>query len=192
MKKGSRRSFQRPYLTSNPPTHWALTRLGETLPEWLKGHKNKQLAQSATIDWVTQRAFWIEKHKPVVFEELSQEELLSTPLKLQPDVAVFSLRHDLLSLRAQLTKHPVEYWEKNPLPEVLEGIFHFAIFRDQNNKVQSKPLLFGEYTMLTYFQKGCTIQEACDKIGKVAPQEAEETLPLWFRSWTYLQWFRSA
>jgi len=177
-----------PYLTQNPPTHWALCRLGQSLPDWFT---EKELERdTARIDAATQHAFWTEEKKPCDFEG---EDIVSKKLTLQPHVHLFELGGDLFTFRDTLLKEEVSYWQEHPFPEVRQGTCFFALYRNPKNYVKWKELTLGEYRLLTLFQEGSTIKEACATIeeeGGEPFREAEELLPLWFREWTFLKWFQ--
>lgn len=183
-----------PYLTAHPPNHWGLFQLGQTLPDWLREQGFCDLdCDVASIDAAAQRTFWIGAAEPVDFSALSEQEILSKKLTLQPHVKLFELGGDLFTFRSTVLSEEVAYWENNPLPEVKEGCSYFVLYRSLINEVRWKQLSFGESRLLTYFNEGATIQEACERLEKEGGQaykEAEELLPLWFREWTFLKWFQ--
>ena len=166
-----------PYLVDHPPTHWALCRLGQTLPNWLKG---KDLEHDlARIEAATQRAFWIG--------EGPLADLESEKVALQPHVHLFALGGDLFTFRENIL-------EGEELPKEVEAReCYFALYRNPANQVKWKELSKGEYHLLTLFQKGSSIEAACAQIeeeGGEIYKEAQELLPLWFREWTVLKWFQ--
>ncbi|MCH9627532.1 MAG: hypothetical protein S4CHLAM2_11730 [Chlamydiales bacterium] len=183
-----------PYLTAHPPNHWGLFQLGQTLPNWLREERFSDLdCDAASIDAAAQRAFWVGGAEPVDFTTLSEKEILSKKLTLQPHVKLFKLGGDLFTFRTTVLKEEVGYWEDNPFPEVKEGHSYFVLYRNLENEVRWKELSFGEFRLLSYFNQGTTIQKACEKLeqkGGKACAEAEELLPLWFREWTFLKWFQ--
>jgi hypothetical protein len=177
-----------PYLAENPPSHWALCRLGQSLPEWFK---DKDLERdTASIDAAAQAAFWNEEKEPC---DLGREGILEKTLFLQPHVHLFELGGDLFTFRETLLEQEVSYWRNRSFPEIRQGTCYFVLYRNPKNQVRWKEISIGEYCLLTLFQKGTSIQEACARIeaeGGEPFKEAEELLPLWFREWTYLKWFR--
>lgn len=171
-----------PYLSENPPTHWALCRLGQSLPIWLEKHNFP--TELAHIDAAAQRAFWMAAYSPIDFAALSEQETLTKKLFLQPHVHLFSFEEDFFSFREALLN------KENA--ELKKGKCFFALYRNPKNQVKWKELMIGEYNFLALFKEGMAIQEACleiEKKGGKSLQEAEELLPLWFREWTFLQWF---
>lgn len=177
-----------PYLSQNPPSHWALCRLGQTLPNWFK---DKDLERDAArLDAAAQASFWSEEKRPA---DLSSEDTIRKKLLLQPHVHLFELGGDLFTFRETLLSEDVSYWRDHPFPEIRQGACYFVLYRNLKNEVKWKEISEGEFRLLTLFQKGMSIQEACAQIeseGGTAHEEAEELLPLWFREWTYLKWFQ--
>ena len=185
-----------PYLFQNPPNHWALCQLGQSLPGWLEEGNFKDLdCAAADIDAAAQRSFWAGANESVDFGALSEKEILSKRLSLQPHVYLFELDDDLFTFRDELLKEEVCYWSENPYPELREGACFFALYRNPKNQVKWKELMVREHHLLSLFKEGTSIQEACTKIedkGGQLFQEAQELLPLWFREWTFLKWFQEA
>lgn len=175
-----------PYLSKHPPDHWALCRLGQSLPDWFEQDLERDCAK---IDAASQKAFWIKSYKPIDFSVLNENEILSKKITLQPHVHLFELGGDLFSFREILLQEEVSYWQSHPFPEIRVGQSYFVLYRNPKNHVKWKELEREEHTLLTLFQKGSTIQEACDQLQ--AHEGGEwELLPLWFREWTFLKWFR--
>ncbi len=165
-----------PYLSENPPTHWALCRLGQSLPGWFK---EKDLERDlATIEAATQASFWSKEQEPC---DLNLEKKVF----LQPHIHLFELGGDLFTFRDELLK-------EHSVTEVRQGKCFFVLYRNPKNQVKWKEISIGEHRLLTLLKKGTSIQEALDQIeleGGEPFREAEELLPLWFREWTYLKWF---
>lgn len=175
-----------PYLSQHPPDHWALCQLGQSLPQWCDHDLDRD---SALIDAASQKAFWIKSYNPIDFSVLSSDEILSKKLTLQPHVHLFELGGDLFSFRERLLQEEVSYWQTHPLPEIREGRSYFVLYRNPKNHVKWKELKREEHILLSLFQNGSTIQEACDRLAGLEGDEWE-LLPLWFREWTFLKWFR--
>lgn len=183
-----------PYLYENPPTHWALCRLGQTLPDWLAKNAFSDLDRDvAGIDAAAQRVFWIGEEEPVDFASFSEEDILTKTLNLQPHVHLFNLGGDLFTFRDGVLREEPDFWQENPFPEVRQGRCYFALYRNLKNQVKWKELSIGEYCFLVCFSQGMSIQEACEKIQDeedAVLKEAQELMPLWFREWTFLKWFK--
>lgn len=181
-----------PYLSDNPPSHWALNRLGQTLPLWLKEKTfNDLTVDLAEIDAASQRAFWAKEQKAVPFEDIPEKEKLNRKITLQAHVHLFYLERDLFTFRDEILKQDPSYWTQHPYPEIQKGQYHFALYRNPKNQVKWKMLMRAEYYLLTLFRKSATIQEVCDSIGEKGEaflEEAGNFLPLWFREWTCLKW----
>lgn len=182
-----------PYLLAHPPHHWALAILGDTLPEWLQKcylQEDRELVlKAAEIDLAAKNAFCVAAHTPINFAHLSSDEILAKQLTLQTHLHLFMLKSDLFSFRDAFLEKEVEYWNSHPFPELKKGECYVALFRNLKNQVVWKPLTSTEFTMLTHFQKGSSIAEACEKMEEEDYNEAQGSLSLWFHEWTLLQWF---
>lgn len=177
-----------PYLSANPPTHWALCRLGETFPEWIRHHYPHEdlylVAISAEIDWAAQRAFWIGT--------LPSLDTETRVLTLQPHLHLFHLQADFFTFREIFLKQDVKYYTEHPFPDMEYGDYYFVVFRTLQNRVSWKKLSAAEFFMLSLFKGGNTLDKACAQIeeeGGAVFEEAEKFIPLWFKQWTELQWF---
>lgn len=185
-----------PYLTANPPRHWALCRLGDTLPQWIQRsyleNDRDLVEQAARMDWAAQAAFWIKALPPVDFAHLTPQERLHKPLALQPHIHLFSLQGDLFSFRETFLEKEPEYWNDHPFPSLRPGSWKGVVFRNIKNLVTWKELSPGEFRFLSFLKEGLTIEVACAKIeeeGGTLLEEALEMMPVWFQEWTFLQWF---
>lgn len=182
--------FAIPYLTANPPSHWALCKLGSTFPQWIEKNyvelDQELILQSALIDWSSQEAFGSK-----VLPSLTSPSL-SPSVVLQPHIHLFALKGDLFSFREAFLKEDPEYWNDHPFPEMRFGKYYAALFKNTNNQVTWKELSEGEYNFLFLLKEGLTIESVIEKIeteGGAIFEEALEMMPLWFREWTLLQWF---
>ncbi len=176
-----------PYIAENPPSHWALNQLGDTLHAFLEknySEDDRELVLAAVeIDWNMQKSFWIGAKRPADFSTLS-EELLEEPLSLQPHIHLFHYTADLFTFREKMMEQEVEYWNDHPFPELTRRECYFVVSRSLQNVVQWKEISSVEYKLLSKFAEGSTINDACEKIeGDVSD------LPLWFAEWTKNGWF---
>ncbi len=184
-----------PYLSACPSTHWALCRLGDTLPQWMRAHylhEDQELVTlAAAIDWAACLSFYIESTPTIPLSAFSQEAILTTPLSLQPHVQLFETKIDLFSFREAFLTQPVDYWNTHPFPEAGYGKFYFVLYRSPLQLVAWKNLSHGEHKMLSLLNQGLTINQACEKIeeeGGESYGEALEAMPFWFQEWTQLGW----
>lgn len=184
-----------PYLTKCPPTHWALCTLGESLPSWIdKNYKknNSQLIKNASrIDWAANKSFWTKEFPSIDFSSLTREEILSCPIYLQPHITLFALSEDFFLFRDTLLKEDPAYWTCHSLPKLKKEKKYFIVYRSKNHSVAWKEITFGEYFLLSLFNRGLTIKLACEKIeetGGELHEEALVTMPLWFVEWTKEGW----
>lgn len=190
-----KREIAIPYLHESPPTHWALCQLGESLPKWIgERYQNedvKLVKTCAEIDWALGKAFWVKEFPSVNFSALEEEEILTSTFYLQPHVQLFSLKADLFSFRETFLSEEVDYWNTHPFPPLNHGEKFFAVYRFQNKSIKWKEISKYEFKFLSFFIKGLTLNQACDKIEQEGGEfyaQAQLEMPLWLRDWTILGW----
>lgn len=187
-----------PYLVKYPPSHWSLNLLGENLTKWLKEsyrEKDKALVvDAAHVDWAFSQSFLSEQLQPLTAEHLTGdgEEILGQKLYTQPHLHLFCMPHHLFNFRSELVKHPVEYWRQNDYP-ILQNdkIYFFALYRNLRNEISWKELSEGEYRLLLLFQRGISVEGACDWLEKQQAklfEAAMQNLQNWFQEWTQRGW----
>jgi hypothetical protein len=192
----SSKNWPSPILLLTPPSHWGLCRLGESFPTWLLEHYHHPdrylVTHCAQIDWVTNCAAWTGTLSPFDFASLSSEEILATPLRLQPSIHLFSLEGDFFSFREAMLANPPEYYNSNTFPSMNYGDFHFVLYRTAQNMVTWKQISHAEKVILSLLQEGHTISQACaalEERGGGMLEKALAEIPLWFKQWTVLSWF---
>lgn len=179
-----------PYLTKFPPNHWSLNLLGERLPEWAesdyRGADSALVQEALEIDWAYIKGFFAAEHP--LAEGLQAE----SPLLLQPHLTLLSLTHKLPPLRDEI----VEVDPKEVDREVFEKLEkkrynYYVIFRNNFYNVSWKEIDDAEFQLLSLFENGISISEACQWIEESEPrirQEAEKNLHLWFQEWSARSW----
>ncbi len=184
-----------PYLSQEPPIHWALCRLGETFPLWVEKNyflKDRELVcQAASIDWAFGKAFWIPESTPFDYSTLTSQEASAKKLTLRASIQLFDLRADFFSFRTALLEKDVDHWGNHPFPLLCTEHSCFILFRSLQNQIYWQPISLAEYKMLAYFKEGLTINDACGKIeeeGGEFYEQAKILMPLWFRNWTINGW----
>jgi hypothetical protein len=174
-----------PYLLQNPPAHWALCRLGESLPEWVEKNYHQPdhdfIYDMTRIECSFQRAFWVRSHPSLTVDFFIEAK--KTPLYLQPHVQLFQLKANLFQLRDAFLNQPVEHWQESPFPPLEPKDSYFMLCRDPTNyKALWKELKPNEYFTLKAFEKGSLLKKALSSI-KV---EGEEVFS-WFKLWSSLK-----
>lgn len=187
-----------PYLYTHPPKDWALCKLGETLPHWLKKNYKEEdsylVITAAEVDFAAQAAFWRKGLETARFASLTSQEILTQPLILQPFIHLFALKCDFLSFREAFLKNEPEYYNVNPFPQMHYGKSCFVLYRTPNNVVTWKKISSAEFWMLCQFKRKNTIERVCQKLEEKGDRFLNETLsqiPFWFKQWTVLEWFGS-
>ncbi len=192
------RNFNRliavPYLVKYPPRHWALAPLGDRLVQWVAEEyeaPNQQLvADAARLDWAFVASFTAEQ-----WPEMPQnagEEITTRMLYCQPHLHLFQFGADLLKYRQDCLEHDPDYWEANPLPELICDKHHyFVVYRNPRLDISWKEIGEIEYSLLLQFQQGASIEQVCEWLEKQSMavyQEAADHLQKWFEEWTARDW----
>ena len=186
-------SIGKPTLAQYPPTHWSLTMLGEQVPRWIDEnyHENDRslVLDAARIDWSMIHSFTARHHPSISIEQL--QNLMTTPLYLQPHLHLFDLRGNLFSSRDKMIKEEGDYWMAHPFPEIEKSGSHtYVVYRNQNNHVSWLQLDKGDYFLLHQIQSGKTLQQACDHLAEdpELSKEATDRIALWSRRWILNNW----
>lgn len=185
-----------PYLVKYTPRNWSLNTLGDRLEKWIRedyaGGDKQLLIDAVKVDIAFSNSFLAEELPRLILNQLPNESALEQRLYAQPHIQLFEMDYHLFDFRAALMAHEPEYWFKNefpPLPK--DKRYHFALYRNKNNDISWKEISTGEYHLLSLFQKGATVEEACELLEKQEEsiyQEAVENLQSWFTEWTKRGW----
>lgn len=190
-----------PYLSKYPPAHWSLNTIGDNLPKWINEEyhaKDKKLIyDSAMIDWAYNHSFIVKKMPPLDLSKIpdagNPESLLNVALYLQPHIKLFAWNYDLFTFRTAFIKEEGDYWLDKDFPELPKGRpYFFVLFRSPKNNILWKEISEGEYDLLRLFEKGSTVESACqilEKKEKNIYEQASQHLLQWFQDWTIRGWF---
>jgi hypothetical protein len=189
-----------PYLLAYPPNHWSLGVLGDRLSKWAKEHYHapdyRLVRNAIELDWAFTASFIAAHYEPLNFSILStvsEEELLDLTLYLQPHLYLFHWNCDLFAFREEFIKKDVDYWTENDFPSLpKDKTYRFVLFRSStDNQLYWREASAGEFYLLQMFQKGSTINQACEFIETQEPEVCEEALQNlhgWMQSWTARGW----
>lgn len=189
-----------PFLVKCPPRHWSLSLIGDRLAPWIEKEyhcSDKNLVLNcARIDWAFNHSFISTQLAPISLEHLPKNGDISPLLKkkiyLQPHLHLFELDCDLFTFRVEFLKQAPDYWLENDFPELKhDKLQYFYLCRTLNNNISWNEITPGEYHLLRLFQKGSTIEKACDWLEKqdaTLCESALKNLHIWFQEWTMRQW----
>lgn len=189
-----------PYLVKYPPRHWSLSLLGDRLVQWIEEDYHAEdknlILNTAKVDWAFNHSFIAPALKPITSDDLPANGDLSFLLKkklyLQPHVHLFEMDYDLFQFRVEFLKHPPDYWIENDFPKLEHSQpRYFYLSRTQDNNMTWNEISPGEYHLLRLFQKGTSIEKACNWLEKQDPslyESAMKNLHLWFQEWTIRRW----
>lgn len=187
-----------PYLMKYPSTHWTVVFVGDRLTEWLEEYYNENdkelLVNSAKIDWAFNHSFIAAEFPSLTIADMETETISSQLLFTQPHLAFFEMNYNLFKFRKECLDHPIEYWKDHPLPALesqdKEKMF-FVLYRNQYDDISWKQISIGEYYLLSRFQKGTTIDDACEWLESqemTLVEAAMSNLQGWFQEWTARGW----
>lgn len=195
------RAIAFPYIVKSPSSHWSLNRLGSNLLKWIdkeyQASDKELISIAATLDWAYCCSFSAAESAPLRLNNLPIEgdvdSLLKVKLYLQPHIKLFSYKADYFQLRFDMLTQSVEHWIENDFPLLASENkkYYFILFRDKKTNLVWNQLSEAEYTLLSRFQKGATIDECCDwleKQRKKSLKEANEYIPQWFKEWVAKRW----
>jgi len=189
-----------PYLQKYPPNHWSLNFVGKYLPKWVEEEYSASdrllILNAAKIDCAYIDSFFVPHLTPLAQNSLPHQDdlssLLDQKLNLQPHLHLFQLDYDLFKFRAEFLKQEPDYWLEHDFPQIQnDKTYYFALSRNLKNNVVWKEITSCEYHLLDRFQKGASIEEACEWIEKQDPllyETAAANLHLWFQEWVIRQW----
>ena len=181
-----------PYLKKHPPLHFALGKIGEKLPHWIKAHyqkNDKALVQGiAEIDWTYWELFYTPKFPPLHFKPEEISKVLRAPLSLQPHLRLFDFPFDLFTFRKKLLEHDVSYWIQADFPRLNQKKkrYYFLMFRNPFGEICWEELQEGESRLLKAVKEGGTLEGAClqlEALGGTLYIQASKQLPHWIKKW---------
>lgn len=188
-----------PYLCKYPPNHFSLNGLGDRLPIWFEkeyqGEDKELVVSAAKLDVAFNSSFLSREGVALTKEthDLSDMQgLLGTTLYLQPYLHLFKMGFDLFDFRDKMLKNEPKYWEEHDFPELKrDREICTVIYRTPELNVGWMEISLGEYTLFKCFEKGCTIKEACERLGgesEAIYQDASQNLARWFQKWVGYRW----
>lgn len=174
-----------PYLVKYPHNDWSLNKLICRLPNWIeeeyKGDDKKLIYHAAVLDQTFNDGFFYAEKKPLSLENLPNPA--ETPLFLQEHITLFEFPYQLFKFRQEMLKEKPDYWLDHDFPEMEHGEYNFITFRNPQKNMIWKQIKKEEYTLLSAFKKGKTIEEACSYLKDVPPE-----LGSWFQDWAKMGW----
>jgi hypothetical protein len=185
-----------PYLETYPPNHWSLTLLGSRLVQWLEECYHEEDRQFILNAAKLDRAFdctFLAPAYPKISASEDSGALAEQTLYLQPYVALFHFPYDLLSFRTTFNEQDGDHWITHDFPELSKekNDYYFVLYRTPKNILNWKPILAGEYFLLTSFKKGATVEQACEALeqqGEFIYNEASTHIASWFQEWMARRW----
>lgn len=180
-----------PYLVKYPPFHWLLSLLGDRLPKWvdeayIQDDRDLVLTVSS-IDWAFNESFLAKE-----LEAITSKTDLEKMFTLQPHIHLFEFASDLFKAREAFLKEDPDYYLDHPFPEIQPAKSpYFILFRNQQNSVQVKSLSQPEYAMLSFFQRGASIDDLVKWVttqDNSFQQEVAQNLEKWIGGFVSNRW----
>nr|MBA3816974.1 DUF2063 domain-containing protein [Parachlamydiaceae bacterium] len=189
-----------------PPRHWSLSLIGDRLALWTEENYSAVdkllILDAINLDWAFNYSFVAPEGTPLSSEhvtenknEIDSSSLLKKIFFTQPHLHLFSFDCDMFNFRIEFLKQPPDYWVEHDFPDLKHDkpIF-YCLFRNSNNDTAWKEISQVEYLLLSLFEKGSSIEKACDWLEKqdeALCEVAMKNLHLWFQEWTVRRWLTS-
>lgn len=185
-----------PYLQTYPPSHWSLNCLGNKMPTWVEKHylsNDKNLILDIARVEVAYNSLFLAALKPPLNQPSPEqlEKLMTTPLTLQPYIALFNFNYHLFQFRNEMiSEGDGDGWLEKDFPEIQQGrVFYFVLFRNQNSQMTWEEISYSEHLLLSFFRAGSTLENACDELERSSHAErAVQDISGWFRKWAERKW----
>ncbi len=192
-----------PYLQKYPPNSWSLSELGAYLVEWVitdYDQSDKELIRDAAeIDWAYNRTFLAKECPPLDADFLTNtqnpSDLIECPLYLQPHLHLFILNYDLFTFRLEFLKQEPEYWVENDFPPLEKTNHWVVLFRNPHNDLIFQDITESEFRLLSYFQQGSSISQACQWIEEQKgdlQHAASKNIHTWLQAWAIKKWLTAS
>ena len=194
------------YLTRHPSHSFTLRNLGQFLVKFLQAHPRwaaplqKPAVDMARLEWAHIEAFDNEARPPLEADSLLGADPARIHLRLQPHVTLLRLGYELDELLIEIKRGEREREEASnamgqqaarhkkllqrhlrPKPVLL------AVHR-HNDTVFYKRLEPGQFQLLSAFQRGASLAEACEELAESSAADFAQ-VQNWFKSWAALGWF---
>ena len=199
------------YLEAHGSTSWSLRDLGQQVPAFLRAHPelsapHTELAiEMAEVEWAKVQAFDTAGLPPIDPQKMARRDPAKLRLKLQPYVALLTLRFPIDQLIRKQREASVETGSasnavsatstRRRAPRLLrakasEEPIHLAVHR-VDFSVYYKRLAPEAFALLSALRSGATLADACEAAfaqSSPPPEEAAAKLGEWFNVWTRLGW----
>lgn len=185
-----------PYLQAYPPSHWSLNSVGDKMPMWVEkyylSNDKKLILDIARVEVAYNTLFLAASKSPLSQHSPDQlENLMTTPLTLQPYIALFDFNYHLFQFRDEMmAEGDGDSWLEKDFPEIQQGRgFYFMLFRNANSQMTWEEISPSEHLLLSLFRSGSTLEHACDELERSPYAErAAQNISDWFQKWAERKW----
>lgn len=196
------------YLTSHPSKSFTLRNLGSRLlgflqaePKWIAGCREAAM-EVARLEWAHIEAFDNEALPPLDTDSLLGVDPSSIRLRLQPHLGLLQLRYEADQFLIKAKKNETEREDASNAkrgsvsagsvraaraPKRLKREIFLAVHR-HDHSVYYKRLEQAQFRLLSSFQAGSTVAEACQDLAASTLTDVSK-IQSWFQSWAALGWF---
>jgi hypothetical protein len=194
------------YLTRHPSHSFTLRNLGGHLVEFLKAGPrrvaplHKPALDMARLEWAHIEAFDNEARPPLEVDSLLGADPARIHLQLQPHVSLLQLGYELDEFLIEIKRnerlrddasnamdqHPAR--RQKLLRRHLRPKPVFLAVHRQKDTVFYKRLEPAQFRLLSAFQNGASLAEACEQLMESAAADFSQVQD-WFKSWAALGWF---
>jgi hypothetical protein len=194
------------YLNRHPSQSFTLRNLGRHLvefleaePRWIAPFSGPAL-DMARLEWAHIEAFDNEARAPLAVDSLLDADPAQIRLQLQPHLSLLQLGYELdefliqakqgAGLRAEASNAmelPRAHKHSRLMRHLQPKTLFLAVHR-HDDTVYYKRLQLGQFRLLSAFQAGATLAEACAELADSAPADLAR-VKSWFETWAALGWF---
>jgi hypothetical protein len=194
------------YLEKNPSQSFTLRNLGRGLvkflqanPRWIKPLQKPAL-DMARLEWAHVEAFDNEAKEPLQVDSLLGVDPAQIRLEMQPHLTLLKLGYELdeflikqkqgegLRSEASNAMEQKTRRKRGQLKRHLRPKATFIAVHRHNNTVYYKRLQEPQFLLLTSFQSGRSIADACAALAEGGFENLSE-VQSWFQTWASLGWF---
>ena len=197
-----------PYLEAYPSEHYSVSHIGDHLLDWMRQHYKGEdkvlLTDALSIDYAMHAAFF-EANYTSITENLSPEQAFATEAFLQPHTTLFKLDCHLFEFRNKIQTKDPDYWSSHHFPNLehalsednghfpnlkRDRIYCFIVYRSRMNRVKWLEISMAEHALLSLFQDGKSIEQACEWLAEGGSEYLEEATPNlqeWIQGWVAKQ-----
>lgn len=180
-----------PYLLAHPSTNWSIDRLGDALPEWLKGD-DERINTLAHIDRAYLQSLFGERSP--IRNDAATSQGLQLQLRLQGHLQLLVVSHRVLEWRRSVVDAKGKGTPPLSSLKALDEAMGCAIYRDAEGRRMGLYIPKLQMEWLSLFRRPCSLLDSIDWIEFLDPSKsvlAGHSLNEWIRQAIQLCWLKA-